>query len=77
MYLISGKQVKKITNCGLQPNIIQLIIKINEVKIIRKFSVLKTHLLIIQSVKIKTNGLDLFSYFEVFTIYFEISNTHF
>ena len=28
---------KKITNCGLQPNTIQMIFKINEVKIIRNF----------------------------------------
>ena len=31
------KTIKKITNCGLQPNTIHMIIKINEVKIIRNF----------------------------------------
>ena len=32
------KTIKKITNCGLQPNTIQIIIKINEVKIYEIFS---------------------------------------
>ena len=38
---------------------------------------MKTHLLIILSVNINTNGVDLFSYFEIFAIYFEILNTQF